>query len=459
MRSLFPAQSRSMPRPPVVLLPPRPIRRAARLRAEGWSADAEGAQPWSTGPWWRRMLRVTGPGLMVAVGYMDPGNWATDIEAGSRYGMALLWMVLASSLVAMLLQTLCVRLGVAADKDLASACRERYRPSIAWTLWLLAEVAIVACDVAEVLGSALALHLLFGMTILTGVVVTAFDTVVVLALQGRGLRRIEAIILGLVATIGVCFAIEIVRVGPDWQAVAGGLVPSFALFHDGHAVLLAIGIFGATVMPHNLYLHSAIVRGGAPIPDVHRADVLRLSTIDTVVSLAMAFVINAAILVLAASAFHANGRGDVTQIQDAYLLLDPLVGGAFASVLFGIALLASGQSSTFTGTIAGQVVLEGFLGFRMPYWQRRLITRALALVPAFFGVLWMGDDGVGPLLIGSQVVLSMQLPFAIWPLIRITSDRRTMGRYALCWPVKTTAWALFVIISGANLWLLRDLLT
>ena len=248
--------------------------------------------------------------------------------------MALLWMVLASSLTAMLLQTLCVRLGVVADKDLAAACRDRYPPAVSRTLWLLAEVAIVACDVAEVLGSALALHLLFGMTILTGVVVTAFDTVVVLALQGRGLRRIQAIVLGLVITIGVCFAIEIVRVGPDWHGVAGGLVPSFALFRDGHAVLLAIGILGATVMPHNLYLHSAIVRGAEPIPEAHRADVLKLSTIDTVVSLAMAFVINAAILVLAASAFHAHGRGDVTEIQDAYLLLDPLVGGAFASVLF-----------------------------------------------------------------------------------------------------------------------------
>ena len=436
-----------------------PDRRGPPLR---FAAPTLRPDDWSVGPWWRRLLRVTGPGLLVAVGYMDPGNWATDIEAGSRYGMALLWMVLASSITAMLLQTLSLKLGIVAGKDLARACRDRYRPAVNRSLWVLAELAIVACDVAEVLGTALALHLLTGMSILTGVVVTAFDTVIVLALQGRGLKRIQAIVLGLVVTIAVCFAVEIFLVAPDWGAVAGGLVPRFSLFHDSHAVLLAIGILGATVMPHNLYLHSAIVGtayGGAEITSPEqRAAVVRLSTIDTVVSLTMAFVINAAILILAAAAFHAHGHGDVTEIQDAYLLLDPLVGGTVASVLFGIALLAAGQSSTFTGTIAGQVLLEGFLDLKMPYWQRRLITRALALVPAFFGVLWLGDAGVGTLLVGSQVVLSMQLPFAIWPLIRITSDPRTMGASALGWPMKIVAWSLFGAITAANLWLLQDVL-
>ncbi len=410
-------------------------------------------------PLWQRLLRVAGPGLLVAVGYMDPGNWATDIEAGSRYGMALLWVVLLSSLAAMLLQVLSLRLGLVARKDLARACRDRYSPIVSRSLWLMAELAIVACDVAEVLGTALALHLLFGLPILWGIVVTAFDTLLVLGLQGRGFRRVEAIVLGLVITIAICFTVEIVLVGPDWAEVARGFVPHLPLLRDGHAVLLAIGILGATVMPHNLYLHSSIVqtRHVANTDDA-KADAIRLSTADTVVSLSLAFIINAAILILAASAFHAKGRGDVTEIQDAYHLLDPLVGGAFASVLFGIALLAAGQSSTFTGTIAGQVLMEGFLDMKIPCWQRRLITRALALIPAFVGVWWLGDAGIGTLLVGSQVVLSMQLPFAIWPLIRLTSDRGTMGRFAIGPATRLAAWTLFTAITAANLWLLQDLL-
>ena len=410
-------------------------------------------------PLWQRLARVAGPGLLIAVGYMDPGNWATDIEAGSRYGMALLWVVLLASVAAMLLQTLSLRLGLVARKDLARACRDRYRPGVARALWLMAELAIVACDVAEVLGTALALHLLFGLSILAGIAITAFDTLLVLGLQGRGFRRVEAIVLALVVTIGVCFAIEIVRVGPDWGDVVRGLVPHLPMLRDGHAVLLAIGILGATVMPHNLYLHSSIVQTRhVADDDAAKADAIRLATVDTVASLSIAFVINAAILVLAASAFHAKGHGDVTEIQDAYHLLDPLVGGAFASVLFGIALLAAGQSSTFTGTIAGQVLMEGFLDLKIPCWQRRLITRALALVPAFGGVLWLGDAGIGTLLVASQVVLSMQLPFAIWPLIRLTSDRATMGDFAIGRATKVAAWTLFVAIAAANLWLLRDLL-
>ena len=412
-----------------------------------------------TAPLSQRLLRVAGPGLLVAVGYMDPGNWATDIEAGSRYGMALLWVVLVSSLAAILLQVLSLRLGLVARKDLARACRERYDPRVSRALWLMAEGAIVACDVAEVLGTALALKLLFGLPILMGIVVTAFDTLLVLGLQGRGFRRVEAIVLALVITIGLCFAVEIALVGPDWSSVARGFVPQGALLRDGHAVLLAIGILGATVMPHNLYLHSSIVQTRhVANDDAAKADAIRLSTADTVVSLSLAFVINAAILILAASAFHAKGHGDVTEIQDAYHLLDPLVGGALASVLFGIALLAAGQSSTFTGTIAGQVLMEGFLDLKIPCWQRRLITRALALVPAFVGVWWLGDAGIGTLLVGSQVVLSMQLPFAIWPLIRLTSDRATMGGFAIGPVTKVASWSLFAAITAANLWLLQDLL-
>ena len=411
-------------------------------------------------PFWQRLARMAGPGLLVAVGYMDPGNWATDIAAGSQFGYALLWVVLLASLSAMLLQTLSVRLGLVAQKDLARACRDRYGPRVNRALWTMAEVAIVACDVAEVLGSALALHLLFGVSLLAGIAITAFDTVLVLGLQGKGFRQVEAIVLGLIVTISVCFAVELALVGLDWPAAARGFVPSVSAVRDPQALLLAIGILGATVMPHNLYLHSSIVQTRHIADDDRsRRDAIRLSTLDTVVSLSLALLVNAAILALAASAFHATGHSQVTEIQDAYHLLDPLVGGALASVLFGVALLAAGQSSTFTGTIAGQIVLEGFLDLKIPCWQRRLATRALALVPAFLGVLWLGDTGVGTLLVGSQVVLSLQLPFAIWPLLRLTGDRAVMGRFANGPWLKCSGWGLLALISLANLWLLTTLVS
>ena len=405
------------------------------------------------------MLRMAGPGLLVSVGYMDPGNWATDIEAGSKYGYTLLWVVLASSLAAILLQTLSVRLGLAARRDLAQACRQRYRPAVNRFLWAMAELAIIACDVAEVLGSALALHLLAGVSLLAGIAITAFDTVIVLGLQGKGFRQVEAIILGLVLTISACFAVELALVGLDWGAVARGFIPHGRALADPASLLLVIGIVGATVMPHNLYLHSSIVQTRHVASDARStADAIRLSTLDTVVSLSLALLVNAAILALAAAAFHVTGHRSVTDIQDAYHLLDPLVGGSLASLLFGVALLASGQSSTFTGTIAGQILMEGFLELKIPCWQRRAITRALALVPAFAGVLWLGDGGVGKLLVGSQVVLSFQLPFAIWPLIRLTSDRRIMGTHANGPGLKAASWALFLVISVANLWLLAGLI-
>jgi manganese transport protein len=388
---------------------------------------------------------------------MDPGNWATDIEAGSKYGFALLWVVGCSSLAAMLLQTLSLRLGLVARKDLARACRERYSPAVNRFLWLMAELAIVACDVAEVLGSALALHLLLGVSLLVGIAITAFDTLIVLGLQGKGFRQVEAIVLGLVVTIGVCFAIELWMVGLDWGAVWRGFVPHGAALRDSHALLLAVGILGATVMPHNLYLHSSIVQTRhVALDERSRSDAIRLSTLDTVISLSLALLVNAAILMLAASAFHSTGHQSVTEIQDAYHLLDPLVGGSLASLLFGVALLASGQSSTFTGTIAGQILMEGFLDLKMPCWQRRVITRGLALVPAFAGVLWLGEAGVGKLLVVSQVVLSFQLPFAMWPLIRLTGDRALMGDHANGPWVGAVSWVLFAVISAANLWLLTS---
>lgn len=407
----------------------------------------------------RKLWRYAGPGLLVSVGYMDPGNWATDIEAGSRFGYGLLFVVLLASLAAMLLQTLCVRLGLVAQKDLARLCRERYSPAVNRFLWLGAELAIVACDLAEVLGSALALHLLFGVSVTTGIAITAFDTILVLGLQGAGFRRVEAIVLALVATIAGCFAIELVMAQPNWFGVAMGFAPSLERLQQPGALYLAIGIVGATVMPHNLYLHSSIVQTRLVAPtDAARSEAIRFCTADAIVSLSLALLVNAAIMVLAASAFNASGHREVTGIEDAYHLIEPLVGSAFAAALFGIALLASGQSSTFTGTIAGQIVMEGFLDLKIPCWQRRLATRALALVPAFVGVWWFGDDGIGRMLVLSQVVLSFQLPFAIWPLVRFTSDPALMGRFVNGPALRMAAWGLFGVIAIANVWLVGNAL-
>ncbi len=405
-------------------------------------------------PFHRKLLRYAGPGLLVSVGYMDPGNWATDIEAGSKFGYGLLFVVLLASLAAMLLQTLCVRLGLVAQKDLARACRERYPPAVNRFLWIGAELAIVACDLAEVLGSALALHLLFGVSVPVGIAITAFDTILVLGLQGAGFRRVEAIVLGLVATIAGCFVIELAMSQPNWFGVAMGFAPSLERLQQPGALYLAIGVVGATVMPHNLYLHSSIVQTRLVVDgDAGRREAVRFCTWDAIVSLSLALLVNAAIMVLAASAFNANGHREVSDIEDAYHLIEPIVGSAFAASLFGIALLASGQSSTFTGTIAGQIVMEGFLDLKIPCWQRRLITRALALVPAFVGVWWLGDGAIGKMLVLSQVVLSFQLPFAMWPLIRLTGDRALMGGYANGPFLKATAWGLFGVISAANVWL------
>ena len=405
-------------------------------------------------PLHKKIMRFAGPGLLVSVGYMDPGNWATDIEAGSRFGYGLLFVVLLASLAAMLLQTLCVRLGIVAQKDLARACREHYSPAVNRFLWLGAELAIVACDLAEVLGSALALHLLFGVSIPVGIAITAFDTLLVLGLQGAGFRRVEAIVLALVATIAGCFVVELAVSQPNWFGVAMGLVPSLERLQQPGALYLAIGIVGATVMPHNLYLHSSIVQtrriGNS---DAGRREAVRLASFDAIASLSLAFFVNAAIMILAASAFHGNGYKEVADIADAHRLLEPIVGSALAASLFAIALLASGQSSTFTGTIAGQIIMDGFLDLKIPCWQRRLLTRGLALGPAFLGVWLLGDGAIGKMLVLSQVVLSFQLPFAMWPLIRFTSSAKLMGSFAIGPVLKVAAWSLFAVIGTANIWL------
>jgi manganese transport protein len=402
--------------------------------------------------WLPKLLKFVGPGLLISIGYMDPGNWATDIEAGSKYGYALLFVVLLSSLAAMVLQCLSMRLGIATGRDLAQLSRTRYSPAVVRGQWVLAEISIIACDLAEVLGAALAFHLLLGCSIVVGVVLTAFDTVLVLGLKGKNFRHLEAIILGLIATIGLGFAIELCLVKPDWAAVAHGMLPSLHSLSQREPVYLAIGILGATVMPHNLYLHSSIVQTRAVRRDeTGKREAIALSRIDTLATLTVALLVNAAILILAGAAFHFHGHGDVTEIEDAYQLLTPLVGTGLAAFMFAIALLASGQSSTFTGTVAGQVVMEGFLNLKIPCWQRRVITRGLALIPALAGVLLLGDHAIGTMLVASQVVLSLQLPFALYPLIRMTGDPSLMGVFVNTRLTRWLAWSLFVVITLANL--------
>jgi manganese transport protein len=404
---------------------------------------------------WTKFLRYAGPGLLVSVGYMDPGNWATAIQGGSRFGYSLLFVVVLSSLAAIVLQCLSMRLGLVTGKDLAVHCREQYRPLTSRVLWVLAELSIIACDLAEVLGCALAFNLLLGVSLPAGVALTAFDTVIVLSLRRGGFRQLEAIVLGLVATIGVCLFAELVLVKPDWRAVAAGLLPSLHTLAERDALYLAVGILGATVMPHNLYLHSSIVRANAG----RTQEAIGMSRIDTIVSLALALFINGAILVLAAAAFYQPGGGGVMEIDQAYGLLAPVAGTALAAVLFALALLAAGQSSTFTGTIAGQVIMEGFLALRMPLWQRRLITRALALGPAMLGVLTLGEHAIGRMLVASQVVLSLQLPFAMYPLIRLTGRSDLMGGFVNRWWTSALSWFLFAVISGANLWMVWQALS
>jgi manganese transport protein len=407
------------------------------------------------GHWLRRFFAFVGPGYLVAVGYMDPGNWATDLAGGSAYGYALLWVVLLSSLMAMLLQALAARLGIATGLDLAQACRLRYSRRATIAQWLLCEAAICATDLAEVIGSAIALNLLFGIPLLGGVALTVLDVLLVLWLQQRGVRYLEAIVLALLLTIFVCIVTNLLLAQPQWRAVAEGLFPSGRTLADPAMLYLAIGIVGATVMPHNLYLHSATVqtRRFERTPQ-GRCSALKFATLDVVIALLFAFVVNAAILLTSAAAFHASGHREVAEIQQAYRLLAPLLGSGLASLLFALALLASGQSSTLTATLAGQIVMEGYVRIRLAPWKRRLLTRAFAVVPALFVTAYYGESGTAKLLILSQVVLSLQLPFAVIPLIRCTSDPEWMGELVNPRWLRLAAWAtagLIVAFNGAML--------
>ncbi|MBM2828892.1 MAG: iron transporter, partial [Actinobacteria bacterium] len=411
------------------------------------------AIPQKTG-FFRRLLAFGGPAYLVSVGYMDPGNWATDIAAGSRYGYSLVWVLLMSNAMAVLLQSLSARLGLVSGRDLAQACRDRYPAPVNAVLWILCEVAIAACDLAEVLGSAIGLQLLFGIPLIYGVLITALDTFLILFLHQAGIRKMEAFILVMVATIGGCFLVEIVVSKPDLPGIARGFIPGLP---DADALYFAIGILGATVMPHNLYLHSALVQSRKVVKTaqgIHQS--LKYNLIDSVVALNMALFINAAILIMAAAVFHRAGHFDVAEIQDAHRLLAPLVGNKVAPFLFALALICAGQSSTITGTLAGQIVMEGFVNIRLRPWLRRLVTRAVAIVPAVAVITLRGEGATGELLVLSQVVLSLQLSFAVIPLIHMVSDRGLMGAFAIRTWVKGLAWTAAGIIAALNIKLVAD---
>ncbi len=407
------------------------------------------------GSWWRKALAFAGPGYLVAVGYMDPGNWATDLAGGARFGYSLLSVILVSNLLAVLLQALAAKLGIATGRDLAQACRDHYSRRIGIALWLLAEVAITACDLAEVIGSAIALNLLFHIPIPIGVGITAFDVLIVLLLQQRGYRRLEIVVITLIATIALAFVFELALAHPDTGAVLRGFAPTPSILTDSAMLYIAISILGATVMPHNLYLHSSIVqtRRYEETPS-GKQEAVRYAILDSTVALTLAFFVNAAILVVAGATFHSSGHSDVAEIQDAYKLLTPLMGVGGASVVFALALLASGQNSTLTGTLAGQIVMEGFLSIRLRPWIRRLITRGIAIIPAGVVAVLYGESGTAKLLILSQVILSLQLSFAVVPLVQFTSDRAKMGEFANGRWLTGLSWAAAGLIIALNAWLL-----
>jgi manganese transport protein len=412
-----------------------------------------------TASFWRKLLAFSGPGFLVAVGYMDPGNWATDLQGGAQFGYTLLSIILISNFMAILLQHLCIKLGVVTGRDLAQACRDHYPLPIVWFQWFLCEIAIAACDLAEVVGSAIGLQLLFGIPLVAGCFIMCADVLAVLYLQNKGFRYIEAIVAVLIATIGLCFAAELFWSKPSLPGVLAGFIPSHELLHNRDMLYVAIGILGATVMPHNLYLHSSIVqtRKYERTPAAMR-EAIRFATIDSTTALIFALFINAAILIVAAAAFHWSGHAGVADIQSAYKLLEPLLGVGIASVVFALALLASGQNSTLTGTLAGQIVMEGFLHIRMRPWLSRIITRGLAIVPAV-GIIWyFGEGKTTALLIGSQVVLSLQLGFAVWPLLRFTNDRAKMGEFTNAPWLKTLGWIVTLVIIVLNAKLLFDTL-
>jgi manganese transport protein len=406
---------------------------------------------------WGKFLAFAGPGYLVAVGYMDPGNWATDLAGGSAFGYRLLCVVLLSNMMAVLLQGLASKLGIVTGRDLAQACRDHYSRPVSFALWVLCELAIAACDLAEVIGSAIALNLLFGIPLAVGVALTALDVLLVLMLQRKGFRVLEALVIALVALIGGCFLFEILLARPEIREVLGGFVPHADVVRNPQMLYLAMGILGATVMPHNLYLHSSIVQTRRYEASAEgKREAVRYAFLDSTVALTFALFINAAILIVAAATFHRTGHTGVAEIQDAYQLLTPLLGAAGASAVFAFALLASGQNSTLTGTLAGQIVMEGFLDLRMRPWVRRLITRAIAIVPAVIVAVAYGERGTAKLLVLSQVILSLQLSFAVFPLVAFTSDRRKMGEFANAWWVRALAYTVAVAIAGLNAWLLAQ---
>lgn len=437
--------------------------------ATGWRADAPTTKSLAevnatvaiptAGVWWRRLLAFVGPGYLVSVGYMDPGNWATDLAGGSKFGYTLLSVILLSNLMAILLQSLAARLGIVTDRDLAQACRATYSPAVNFLLWLACEAAIIACDLAEVIGTAIALKLLFGIPLIGGALLAALDAFLLLLLMNRGFRFLEAFVMALLAVIAVCFAVQIVAAAPPVAEVLRGFVPKTEIFTNPEMLYIAIGIIGATVMPHNLYLHSSIVQTRAyERNDEGRREAIKWATTDSTVALMLALFINAAILVVAAATFHKSGHSDVAEIGQAFELLSPLLGLGIASTLFAVALLASGLNSTVTATLAGQIVMEGFLDLRLPSWARRLLTRGIAIVPVIVVTAIYGERGTADLLVFSQVVLSMQLPFAVIPLVRFVSDRRKMGKFAIPPYVAATAWIVAGIIVILNVKLLVDTL-
>ncbi|HJQ10205.1 MAG TPA: Nramp family divalent metal transporter [Gemmatimonadaceae bacterium] len=410
--------------------------------------------PVSGGNWWRKILAFAGPGYLVAVGYMDPGNWATDLAGGAQFGYTLLTVILASNLMAILLQGLASKLGIVTGRDLAQACRDHYSKPVGFFLWLACEIAIAACDLAEVIGTAIALNLIFHIPIAYGVIITALDVLLVLYLQNKGFRLLEALVIALIATVGVCFLFEIILAQPPVFQVMRGFIPSTEIVKNPAMLYVAVGILGATVMPHNLYLHSSIVQTRQYDETVTgKREAVRFAFIDSTIALTFALFINAAILIIAAATFHTSGHSEVGEIQDAYKLLTPLL-GAGASTVFALALLASGQNSTLTGTLAGQIVMEGFLNIRIRPWLRRLITRAIAIIPAAIVAIMYGESGTAKLLVLSQVILSMQLSFAVFPLVAFTSERAKMGDFTNPLWLKLLAYAVAFIIAALNIWLL-----
>ncbi len=447
-----------MPPPPEVAIDPAgqadPPVKSRRRRSLGRSHRSV-LVPAGAGNFWRKLWAFAGPGYLIAVGYMDPGNWATDLAGGSAYGYALLSVILFASILAMVLQALAAKLGIATGMDLAQSCRDTYSRPVNLALWALCELAIIACDLAEVLGTAIALKLLFDLPLATGVILTGLDVFLILALQNFGFRKLEAFVIVLLVVVGGCLAVELALSQPAWGRVIAGFVPTTRIVTDPAMLYLAIGIVGATVMPHNLYLHSSIVQTRRfDRTDEGRREAVRLATIDSSLALTLALFVNAAILILAASTFHVAGRTDIADLSSAYHLLSPMLGASAASVLFAAALLAAGQNSTVTGTLAGQIVAEGFLDLKLPAWARRSITRGLAIIPAITVILLAGEASAMKLLIASQVVLSLQLPFAVVPLVRMTSNATLMGPLVNSRALTIVAWTISLTLIALNATLL-----